>query len=290
MTLLVTAASGHLGRLVVEALLDAQVPASELVATSRRPSSIADLAEREVVVRHADYDDPDSLDAALVGVDRLLLVSGTEAGRRVAQHRNVVDAAARASVRHVAYTSISHAATSDLLLAQEHRETERLLEASGLAHTFLRNSWYLENYTAQIPGLLERGVLFGAAGEGRVSAATRADFASAAAAVLTSEGHEGRTYELGGDEPFTMAEFAATLGRLSGREVAYRDLSEADFGRVLVDAGLPEGYAAALADGDRGLAQGALYTDSGDLSRLIGRPTTSVADAIRVSLSGLAAA
>jgi NAD(P)H dehydrogenase (quinone) len=284
MTLLVTAASGHLGRLVVEALLDSGTSASEIVATSRKPESISDLAGRGVEVRHADYDDPASLDAALVGVDRLLLVSGTESGRRVEQHRNVVEAAGRAGVGFVAYTSIANAAVSDLVLAQEHRGTELVIVDSGIPYAFLRNSWYLENYTGQVPGLLERGVLYGAAGDGRVSAATRADFAAAAGAVLAGEGHEGKVYELGGDHAFTMAEFAAAVGRAGGREVAYQDLSVEDFTRALVAAGLPEGYAAALADGDRGIRQGLLFTDSGDLRRLIGRPTTEVDDAIRATL------
>jgi NAD(P)H dehydrogenase (quinone) len=284
MTMLVTAASGHLGRLVVEALLDAGTPATEIVATSRRPESVVDLAERGVEVRRADYDDTASLDAALVGVDRLLLVSGTDTGRRVAQHRNVVEAAKRAGVKLLAYTSIVHAPTSDLLLAQEHRETEEVVAAAGIPFVFLRNSWYLENYTGQVPGLLDRGVLLGAAGEGRVSAATRADFAAAAAAVLTGEGHEGKAYELGGDESFTLTEFASAVSRAGGREVAYRDLSEADLTQALVGAGLPEPYAAALADGDRGIRAGALFTDSGDLSRLLGRPTTPVDEAVSAAL------
>jgi NAD(P)H dehydrogenase (quinone) len=282
MTLLVTAASGHLGRLVVEALLDSGTRASDIVATSRRPEAISDLVDRGVEVRSADYDDPASLDTAFVGVDRLLLVSGTDAGRRTAQHRNAIEAAQRAGVGFVAYTSILHAATSELVLAQEHRETEQVLADSGLPHTFLRNSWYLENYTGQVPGLVERGVLLGAAGDGRVSAATRADFAAAAAAVLTGEGHEGKVYELGADRGFTMAEFAAVVARASGHEVVYEDLSVDDLTQALVAAGLPHGYAAALADGDRGIREGALFTDSGDLGRLIGRPTTSVEDAVRV--------
>ena len=281
MTLLVTAASGHLGRLVVEALLDAGTPATEIVATSRRPQSLSDLADRGVQVRRADYDDSASLDDALSGVDRLLLVSGTDTGRRVAQHRNVVEAAQRAGVSLLAYTSIVHAPTSDLILAQEHRETEEVILTSGIPSVFLRTSWYLENYTGQVAGLLERGLLLGAAGDGRVSAATRADFAAAAAAVLTGEGHEGRAYELGGDESFTLAEFAAAVSRVGGREVVYEDLSEAELTQAFVAAGLPEPYAAALADGDRGISAGALFTDSGDLSRLIGRRTTSVEQAVR---------
>ena len=287
MTLLVTGASGHLGRLVVEALLERGTPAADVVATARTPESIADLADRGVRVRRADYTDPASLDAAFSGVDRLLLVSGSEVGQRVAQHANVIDAAARAGVGFVAYTSITRADTSDLVLAAEHRATEELLAASGLPHALLRNSWYLENYTGQLPTILEHGAVLGAAGEGRVSAATRADFADAAAVVLAGHGgagHEGAVYELGGDQAFTLGELAETVGRVAGREIVYTDLPVADYTAALVAAGLPEGYAAVLADGDRGLAAGALFTDSGDLSRLTGRPTTSLEDALRAAL------
>ncbi|MGO4660757.1 SDR family oxidoreductase [Terrabacter sp. 2TAF16] len=283
MTLLVTGASGHLGRLVVESLLERGTPADDVVAIARNPESVADLADRGVVVRRADYTDPASLDAAFEGVDRLLLVSGSEVGQRIAQHANVIDAAKRAGVGFVAYTSITRADTSDLALAAEHRATEELLAASGLPHALLRNSWYLENYTGQLPTVLEHGAVLGAAGDGRVSAATRADYADAAAVVLAGEdgrGHEGAVYELGGDDAFTLGELAQTVGRVAGREVAYRDLSVPDYTAALVAAGLPEGYAGVLADSDRGIAAGALFTDSGDLSRLIGRPTTSLEGAL----------
>ena len=285
MTLLVTGASGHLGRLVVDSLLDRGTPAADIVATARKPEAIADLAELGVEVRRADYDDPDSLDAAFAGVDRLLLVSSSEVGQRVPQHANAIDAAKRAGVRFVAYTSITRAHASDLALAAEHRATEELLAASGLPHALLRNSWYLENYTGQLPTVLEHGAVLGAAGQGRVSAATRADYAAAAAAVLAGEGHEGAVYELGADHAFTLAEYAAAVSRVTGQEVAYRDLSVEDYTAALVAAGLPEPYAAVLADSDRGLAAGALFTDSGDLSRLTGRPTTGVEDAVRAALA-----
>ncbi len=283
MTILVTAASGHLGRLVVDALLRRGLAPSEIVATARTPEVVSDLAELGVEVRRADYDEPVSLDAAFVGVDRLLFVSGSEVGARIPQHRNVVDAAVRARVGLVAYTSITRADTSDLALAAEHRATEEMLEASGLPHVFLRNSWYLENYTAQLPTYLEHGAVLGAAGEGRVSAATRGDYAEAAATVLAEDGHAGRAYELGGSA-FTLGELAATVARVSGSDVVYRDLPVEDYAAALVGAGLPDGYAHALADSDRGIAAGALFTDTGDLERLIGRPTTSLEDAVRASL------
>ncbi len=287
MPLLVTGASGHLGRLVVEALLDRGIPAADIVATARKTDSLTDLAERGVQVRRADYDDPASLDAAFADVDRLLFVSGSEVGARIPQHANVIQAAKKAGVGFVAYTSITRADTSDLALAAEHRATEEMLAASGLTHALLRNSWYLENYTGQLPTVLEHGAVLGAARDGRVSAATRADYAAAAAAVLAGGDHDGAVYELGGDHAFTLAEFAAAVGRVTGREVTYRDLSVDDYTAALVAAGLPEGYAAVLADSDRGIAEGALFTDSGDLSRLTGRPTTDVEDALRAALAAV---
>jgi NAD(P)H dehydrogenase (quinone) len=284
MTLLVTGASGHLGRLVVEALLDQGTPASDIVAAARTPEKVVDLSERGVEVRRADYDDPSSLDAAFAGVDRLLFISGSEVGQRIAQHTNVIDAAKRAGIGFVAYTSIIRADTTDLALAADHRTTEELLAASGLTYALLRNSWYLENYTGQLPTFLEHGAVLGAARDGRVSAATRADYAAAAAAVLAGGDHDGAVYELGGDHAFTLSELAAAVSRVSGREVVYRDLPVEDYTAALVAAGLPEGYAAALADSDRGIAEGALFTDSGDLSRLAGRPTTDLEDALRADL------
>ncbi|HET7800509.1 MAG TPA: SDR family oxidoreductase [Humibacillus xanthopallidus] len=285
MKLLVTGASGHLGHLVVDSLLERGVPASDVVVIARTPESVADLAERGVEVRRADYDDRASLDAALAGVDRMLFVSGSAVGQRIAQHTNVIEAAKAAGVGFVAYTSITRADASDLVLAAEHRATEELLAASGLPYALLRNSWYLENYTGQVGTALEHGVVLGAAGTGRVSAATRADYADAAAVVLAGEGHEGQVYELGGDDAFTLGEYAAALSRVAGREIAYRDLSVDDYTAALVAAGLPQGYAAVLADGDRGLAEGALFTDSGDLSRLIGRPTTGLEAALHAALA-----
>lgn len=284
-TYLVTGASGHLGRLTVLALLERGVAASDVVATARDTDTIADLAALGVVARQADYTDPASLKEAFAGVDRALLVSSSAVGQRVAQHGHVIDAARDAGVELLGYTSITRADTSQLLLAEEHRRTEELLAASGLPVVLLRNSWYLENYTAQAATALEHGVVLGAAGEGRVSAATRADFAAAAAAALVSDDQAGRVHELGGDVAFTLEEYAATLAAEAGATVAYRDLSAADYTAALVDAGLPEGYAAILADSDLGLARGELLADSGDLSRLIGRPTTTPAEAIRAALA-----
>ncbi|HEY8532981.1 MAG TPA: SDR family oxidoreductase [Micromonospora sp.] len=283
----VTAATGQLGRRVVTALLDRGVPASGIVAAVRDPAKAADLAARGVTVRHADYDRPETLPAAFAGTHRLLLISSNQIGRRVLQHRAVVEAARQIGVELLAYTSLLHADTSGMVLAEEHRATEELIRASGLPYVFLRNSWYLENYTATLAPVLRHGVILGAAGEGRVSAASRADFAAAAAAVLTGDGHAHTTYELGGDSAFTMAELAAEVSRQSGTTVVYRDLSVDEYRAALVAGGLSEAEATLLADSDAGVARGELATDSGHLRALIGRPTTTLAQAVA---SGLATA
>ena len=284
MTITVTGASGHLGRLVVDDLLARGVPAGDIVAVVRDPAKVADLAERGVQVRQADYDRPETLPAALAGTDRLLLISASEVGRRLPQHTAVIDAAVAAGVPWIAYTSIVHADPEAIPLAEEHKQTEELIEKSGIPYVFLRNSWYLENYTRNLGPALEHGVILGSAGDGRVAAATRADYAAAAAVVLTTDGPTNVAYELGGDERFTMTELAAEVARQSGKPVAYQNLPEADYRQALISVGLPEGYAAILARSDVALSEGALDTDSGDLSRLIGRPTTTLAEAVAEAL------
>ena len=287
MSIVVTGATGHLGRLVVEALLERGVPAGQIVATGRRTESLADLAERGVVVRRADFDDATSLREAFTGAEKLLLVSGSEPGRRIAQHGTAIEAAKAAGVRHIAYTSIVRADTSSLLLAADHRGTEELLAASGVPHTLLRNAWYYENYTGQLPVYLEHGIV-GATGDARLSAAARADYAEAAAAVLTGEGHEGAVYELGG-ESFSMAELAEVVSAATGRTVTYTDLPVEQYTQVLVAAGLPEPVAAVFADGNRGAAAGELLVDGSDLEKLIGRTPTPLADAVQAAAAQLPA-
>lgn len=270
----ITGSTGHLGRLVIEELLGRGIAANRVIALARSPERAADLAGRGVEVRRADYTEPESLSAALVGMKQLLLISASEIGQRTAQHRNVLAAARSANLELLVYTSLLKADTSGLLLAEEHRATEEMIGESGIPFVVLRNGWYLENYTEHLAPTLEHGVLLGSADGGRVSAATRADYAAAAAAVLTTGGHEGKVYELGGDEAFTLAELAAEISRHSERPVEYRDLPEEVFVEALVGAGVPEGFAHFLADSDLGIARGDLYTESDDLRRLIGRPTT----------------
>ncbi len=279
MTIAVTGAAGHLGRLTITALRARGVAAGDIVAVVRDAAKAADLAADGVQVRVADYADADALRDALAGVDKLLLVSGSEVGQRLPQHTNIIDAAEAAGVAFIAYTSILHAATSPLILAGEHKATEELLAASGIDHALLRNGWYWENYDSSVAAAAASGALFGSAGAGRVAGAARKDFAEAAAAVLTTEGHAGAVYELGG-ERLTYTELAEVLSGIVGVPVTYKDLPKEEYAKILENAGVPAQFAAVLADSDAGIAVGALDTDSGDLERLIGRPATPAAEAI----------
>ena len=283
--ILVTAASGQLGRLVVEELLKT-VPPERVVATVRKEADAADLAPLGVQVRLADYEKPDTLDAAFAGVDRLLLVSSNAVGGRLPQHENVIDAAKRAGVKLLAYTSMLRADTATEKLAEEHRQTERALRASGVPFVLLRNGWYNENDLTGAAHTVESGTLIGSSGEGRLSAAARADYAAAAAAVLTSdEDQAGKVYELAGDSAYTKADLAAELSRASGRPVRYQDLPEAELKATFVKAGLPENLADVLAGADAKAADGDLYDDGRALSRLIGRATTPMAASVAATLS-----
>jgi NAD(P)H dehydrogenase (quinone) len=276
----ITGATGHLGRLVIDEVLRRGVPARRVVAFARDLGKSADLVEKGVEVRNADYTKPESLTTALEGVEKLLLISSNEVGQRFAQHKNVIEAAKKAGVGFIAYTSLLNADASKMLLSDEHKATEGLISESGIPYAILRNGWYIENYTENLRPALEHGTVLGSAGEGKVSAATRADYAAAAAVVLTTGGHENEVYELGGDEAFTLAELAAAVSSAAGRPISYTELPEADFARALASAGLPEAYANVLADSDRGIERGELFTESDDLRRLIGRPTTTLETAI----------
>ncbi|MEU8708215.1 NmrA family NAD(P)-binding protein [Streptomyces sp. NPDC048565] len=283
MSIVVTAASGQLGRLTVEALLARGVPASGIVATSRDVTRIKDFADRGVVVRRADFAEPDSLPAAFDGADKLLLISTTTVDERVANHRRAIDAAVVAGASSVAYTSMLRADTSTTLLSATHHATEQYLREHAPS-VMLRNGWYLENYTAQLPQVLSGGTVVGAAGQGRISAATRADYADAAAVVLTTDGHTGKVYELGADEAFTLAGLAAAISAATGKRIEYTDLPADGFARVLADAGVPAELAHVLVDADLAMGRGEFFTGSGDLRRLIGRPTTTLAEAIAAAL------
>jgi NAD(P)H dehydrogenase (quinone) len=277
----ITGATGQLGRIVVDKLKN-KADASQIVALVRSPAKAADLG---VIARAADYGDPQTLAGALDGIDTLLLISSSELGQRLPHHRNVIEAAVSARVRHLVYTSVLHADTSPLSLAEEHRQTEQLIHASGIAYTILRNGWYMENHLASAKAAVGAGALIGCAGEGRIAGATREDYAEAAAAVLTGAGHAGKTYELGGDEPYTLAQVAAEISRQAGKDVPYRNLSQADYAAALEGFGLPGWLAQALASWDADASRGALLDDSRGLSALIGRPTTPLSAAVASALA-----
>jgi NAD(P)H dehydrogenase (quinone) len=286
--LFVTGATGQLGGLVIQYLLRT-VPAAQVVAGVRDAGSegARKLAGLGVEVRTADYARPDTLATAFEGIERLLLISSSEVGQRAIQHQNVIAAAKAAGVRLIAYTSLLHADTSPLALAEEHRATEAMLAASGVPHVLLRNGWYTENYAASIPPALAHGVFLGSAGEGRIASAARADYAAAASIVLTAETDQGgRIYELAGDEAYTLSDFAKLISQASGKPVAYQNLPEAEFRAALIGAGLPDAFAGLLADSDAGAEKGALFDDGRQLNALIGRPTTSTSSVIEAALKG----
>jgi NAD(P)H dehydrogenase (quinone) len=281
--IVVTGATGQLGLLVIEALLKT-VPASEIVAAVRTPAKAKSLAAQGVEIREADYSRPETLSSAFEGAQRILLISGNEMGQRISQHKAVIDAAKAADVRLLAYTSLLHADTSPLLLAPEHVATEQYLQGSGLHFALLRNGWYFENQTAAIAPSLAHGAMVGASGEGRFAAASRADYAAAAAEVLTGRGHENRIYELAGDTSYTRAELAAEISKQTGKTIPYHDLPEAEYANIL-SAFLPIELAHALANCDTLAKDGVLDDNSHTLSRLIGRPTTTLADAVQAALA-----
>ena len=276
----ITGATGLLGQYVIENLLQT-LPASQIVAIARNPAKGASLSRKGISVRQADYNDEASLIRALQGVEKLLLISSSEIGQRVTQHRNVINAAKSANVKFIAYTSLLHADTSPLGLHTEHVETEKMLADSGILYTLLRNGWYTENYLASVPAALEHGVFIGAAGDGKIASATRADYAAAAARVISEDGHAGNVYELAGDEAWTLSRLAKELTEQSGKNVVYQNLSQADFVAALKNAGLPDELSEMLADSDVGASVGGLFDDSHTLSKLIGRPTITLAESIK---------
>ena len=277
----VTGATGQLGRLVVEKLKQ-KVAADTIVALVRNPEKAADLG---VETRPFDYTQPETLVTSLKGIDKLLLISGNEIGQRLPQHKAVIEAAKQAGVKQITYTSILHADSSPLGLAGEHLATEIALKASGLTYTILRNGWYTENYTGSAKGAVGAGAFIGNAGDGKIASAARVDYAEAAAVVLAGEGHENKTYELAGDEAYTLTELAAEISRQTGKTVPYNNLTEAEYAGILKSFGLPDGLAEMLADSDTGASKGGLFDDTKQISALIGRPTTPLAIVLAEALA-----
>lgn len=281
MVVAVTGATGQLGRKVIRSLKE-KIPASEIIAVVRDPSKAADLG---VEVRAGDYGDVASLENALAGVDKLLLISSNSLDERANHHSNAIDAAKKAGVKHIVYTGILHADRLEVALASDHKLTEQKLAAAGIPYTILRNGWYWENATANFGPSLQHGALVGGAGEGRISFASRQDFADAAIAVLTGTGHDGKVYELAGDNAYTLAELAAETARQSGRPLEYRNLDQPGYAGFLESVGLPKGFAAILAEVEaQGLGTGLLRDDSHTLSKLAGRPTTTLDQAVEEAL------
>ncbi len=285
MTILVTAAGGQLGHLVIDALLDRGVAPGDIVAGARTTSKVADLAERGIRVVPLDYTQPASVAAALEGVDAVLLISGSEPGKRYEGHKNVIDAAKAAGIAKLVYTSLAHADSIDFVLAPEHKATEEHLATSGVPAVVLRNNWYTENYAPDALRAAETGVIAASVGDARVAAASRADYAEAAAVVLTEDGHLGRTYELSGDTAVSYADLAAAAAGALGREVAYVPVPRAQFEAALTEAGLDAGTVGFVAEMEAGIARGVLADADPTLARLLGRPTTPVAEGLRSAVA-----
>ena len=277
----VTGATGQLGGLVVEKLKEKGL-SSSVVALVRNTEKAAELG---VEAREFDYNDPAKLVDALQGVEKLILISGNELGKRAEQHANVIEAAKKSGVKWLVYTSLLRADTSSLSLAPEHYATEKALQASGLTYTILRNGWYTENYTGSVGGAVAAGAFIGSAGNGKISSAARTDFADAAVAVITGEGHQNKTYELAGDESYTLADLAAEISKQTGKAIPYNNLPETEYAKILKSFGLPEMFAEAIASWDTGASKGDLFDESHQLSKLIGHPTTPLAETVKVALT-----
>ena len=280
MKIAITGATGHLGRLVINKLKQ-KVSADNIIALARSPQKGADMG---VEVREADYDKPETLDRAFKGVDTLLFISASEIGKRIKQHTNVVEAAKKAGIKWIVYTSLLRADTSSINFAGEHLATENAIKESGILFTFLRNSWYTEIYTNSIPGALAGGAFLGSAGDGKISSAARNDYAEAIVSVLTNEGHQGKTYELAGDMAYTLSDLAAEISRQTGKDIPYKNLSKSEYAAALAGFGIPEGLADMVADWDVSVSNGALFDEGHQLSKLIGHPTTPMPEVVAQAL------
>lgn len=283
MKIAITGATGQLGELVVNKLKN-KISADNILALVRSKQKASALG---VEAREADYDKPETLENALAGVDTLLLISGSEIGKRATQHHNVIEAAKKTGVKWIIYTSILRADTSSISLAEEHLITEKHLKNSGISFTLLRNGWYTENYTNSIPGAIAGGAFIGSAGEGKISSAARADFADAAVAVLTTAGHQGKIYELAGDKAWTLSDLAAEIAHQTGKNIPYVHMPQAEYAAALTSFGLPEQLAQAIAGWDIAASKGDLFDDGHQLSKIIGRPTAPLSMVVAEVLKGL---
>ena len=277
----ITGATGQLGQLVVQKLKDKN-PDAKLVALVRNPDKAKPLG---IEAKAFDYEQPEALPKALEDIDRLVFISGSEIGKRETQHKNVINAAKQAQVKQIAYTSLLHADTSSMIIAPEHLATEKMLQDSGIPHTILRNGWYTENYTAGLKQAVEQGAIIGSAGDGKISSATREDYAEAIAETIINDDHTGKTYELAGDQTFTMQDLAAEVSKQTGKNIEFVNLPEAEYAQKLQEIRLPEGMAKAFASLDYSASKNDLHDESGELARLINRPTTSLSQAVKTGLN-----
>ncbi|MRX65077.1 SDR family oxidoreductase [Maribacter luteus] len=280
MKIAITGATGQLGNFVVEQLKN-RVSSDSIVALARNTEKASALG---VEVRKFDYSKPEILTNALQGIDRLLLISGSELGKRKEQHINIINAAKEAGVNWIVYTSLLHLETSSLNLAGEHLATEKALKESGIDYTLLRNGWYSENYTASIPGAIGGGAFLGSAGKGKIASAPRADYAEAAAIVIADEGHKGKTYELAGDSYYTLQDLAGIISEQCGKTIPYNNIPEEEYANILKNIGLPDGLALGLASWDVSASKDDLFDDSYQLSKILGRPTTPIAESVKIAL------
>lgn len=280
MTIGITGATGQLGRLVVERL-KAKANGNTIVALVRNVEKAKDLG---VETRAFDYNKAEGLESALKGIDTLLLISGSEIGQRTQQHSNVIEAAKKAGVKRFLYTSLLHADKSTLSLGAEHAATEEVLKKSGIPYTILRNGWYTENYLGSIPSALQFNAMIGSAGEGKIASASRQDYADAAVAAILGNGHENKTYELAGDEAYTLADFAAELSKQTGKNIAYQNMPASEYAKILASTGMPQMVADMIAGFDTGAANNDLYHNGKELSTLIGRKTTPLAETLKGAL------
>jgi len=277
----ITGATGQLGRKVVESLKE-KVSAEQIIALVRSPEKASDMG---VEAREFDYSKPETLEKGLEGIDRLILISSSEIGKRAEQHTNVIEAAKKAGIKWIVYTSLLHADTSSLSLAPEHLESEAAIKESGIDYTILRNGWYTENYTASIPSAVENGALIGSGGDGKISSATREDFAEAAVAALLDESNKGKVFELAGDNSYRLTDLAAEISKQTGKDIPYKNLPEDEYAAILKKAGLPEFFAEAIASWDTSASKGDLFDEGHQLSKLIGRPTTSLSKTVQEVLN-----
>ncbi len=284
MKIAITGATGQLGQLVVNGLLE-KGTSIKVIAVVRDEKKALPLAKHGAEIRVAGYGDPAALKAAFSGVDKLLLISSSELGQRIEQHKNVINAAKAAGVKHIVYTSAPRATTTTLIVAPEHKATEENILQSGMEYTILRNNWYTENYKNIVETARKTGAIVAAVGAGRVASATRVDFAAGAVAVLLGTGHEGKIYELGGDYAWDYNELAETIGEIIEKPVAYKSVDAGTLIGILKGAGLEEGIAGFIAALDGNFAEGALSEVTGELSKLIGRPTTSLRKGLMDAIS-----